>query len=83
MSNEQNHIHNIRHLIMRALALYAATHDDVNDAQMVGALSACMCDALIIKGASFDDEVIDCIRKTYEVCAVQRAMTEKEESSVQ
>lgn len=77
------HIGTLRNLIMRTLALYAATHDDVNDAQMVGAISACLCDALIIKGAAFDDEVIDCIRKTYEVCAIQRAMTEKEESSVQ
>lgn len=83
MDNEATHIGSIRNAIMRTLALYAAVNDDVQDSQMVAALAACLCDALIIKGAQFSDELVDSIRKTYEVCEIQRAMDEREENSVQ
>lgn len=77
------HIHNIRGAVMMTLAVYASSHDDVNDGAMVGALAACLCDALIIRGQEFNEACIDVIRKTYEVCEIQRAMHEKQGESVQ
>jgi hypothetical protein len=83
MSNEKPHIHNIRGAVMMTLSLYAKVHDDVTDAAMVGALAACLCDALIIRGQDLNDDCIDVIRKTYEVCALQHAMAEKHGETVQ
>lgn len=77
------HIHSIRGAVMMTLSLYARAHDDVTDAAMVGALAACLCDALIIRGHELDDATIDVIRKTYEVCALQHAMQEKQGETVQ
>jgi hypothetical protein len=83
MSNEKPHIHNIRQAVMMTLSVYAHAHDDVSDASMVGALAACLCDALIIRGQDLNDDCIDVIRKTYEVCALQHAMAEKHGETVQ
>jgi hypothetical protein len=85
MTNETQtpHIHYIRGLVMRTLSMYAHAHEDVTDAAMLGALSACLCDALIIRGQPLNDETIDVIRKTYEVCELQHAMAEKQNNSVQ
>ena len=83
MTREVSHIHNIRGAVMMTLAVYANAHKDVTDAAMVGALAACLCDALIIRGQELNDEVLDVIRKTYEVCEIQRAMHEKQGESVQ
>ena len=80
---EKPHIHNIRAAVMTTLAVYAHAHDDVGDAAMVGALAACLCDALIIRGQDLNDDCIDVIRKTYEVCELQYAMTEKQGETVQ
>lgn len=77
------HVHHIRQAVMMTLSLYAHANDDVTDASMVGALAACLCDALIIRGAELDDDTIDVIRKTYDVCALQHAMKEKEGETVQ
>lgn len=77
------HIHNIRQAVMLTLAVYAHANDDVNDAAMVGALAACLCDALIVRGQELNDECVDVIRKTYEVCALQHAMQEKQGETVQ
>ena len=77
------HIHNIRGAVMMTLSLYARAHNDVTDAAMVGALAACLCDALIIRGQELNDECVDVIRKTYEVCALQHAMQEKQGETVQ
>lgn len=77
------HISNLRSIIMLTLAAYAKTHDDVEDTHMVGALAAGLCDALIIKGMPLDDEVLDTIRKTYDLCEIQHAMMDKENNSVQ
>jgi len=77
------HIHSIRSAVMMTLSLYARAHDDVNDSAMIGALAACLCDALLIRGVEFDDSVIDVIRKTYDVCALQHAMQEKQGETVQ
>lgn len=78
-----SHIHQIRQSIMMTLAVYVNAHNDVDDSAMLGALSACLCDALIIRGQPLNDEVIDVIRKTYEVCELQHAMTEKHGETVQ
>jgi len=78
-----SHIHQIRQSIMMTLAVYVNAHNDVDDSAMLGALSACLCDALIIRGQPLNDEVIDVIRKTYEVCELQYAMTEKQGETVQ
>jgi len=83
MSETTPHIHNIRGAVMMTLSLYAKVHEDVTDAAMLGALSACLCDALIIRGQPLNDETIDVIRKTYEVCELQYAMTEKQGETVQ
>lgn len=83
MTDKVNHVHQLRHAIMTTLSLYARVHDDVNDTQMAAALSACLCDALIIKGQPFNEDLIDVIRKTYEVCELQYAMTEKNGETVQ
>lgn len=83
MTKEVSHIHNIRSAVMMTLAVYANAHDDVTDGAMVGALAACLCDALLIRGQEFNEEVIDVIRKTYEVCEIQHAMRDKENNSVQ
>jgi hypothetical protein len=83
MSETTPHIHNIRGAVMMTLSLYAKVHEDVTDAAMLGALSACLCDALIIRGQTLNDEVLDVIRKTYEVCELQHAMTEKQGETVQ
>ena len=48
---EMSHIHQIRQAVMMTLSVYAHAHEDVTDAEMIGALSACFCDALVIKGA--------------------------------
>lgn len=77
------HISNLRSIIMLTLAAYAKTHDEVTDTDMVASLAACLSDALIIKGMRFDDEVIDTIRKTYDLCEIQHAMMDKENNSVQ
>jgi hypothetical protein len=77
------HLHNIRKAVMTTLSMYAYMHDEVDDAAMLGALSACLCDALIIRGQPLNDETIDVIRKTYEVCELQHAMAEKQNNSVQ
>ena len=78
-----SHIHQIRQAVMMTLSVYAHAHEDVTDAEMIGALSACFCDALIVKGAPLNEETIDVIRKTYDVCALQYAMTEKQGETVQ
>mgnify|MGYP001428866237 CR=1 FL=1 len=86
MTNETKtpHLHNIRKAVMTTLAVYAYAHEnEVDDAAMLGALSACLCDALIIRGQPLNDETIDVIRKTYEVCELQHAMAEKQNNSVQ
>ena len=78
-----SHIHQIRQAVMMTLSVYAHAHNDVDDSAMLGALSACLCDALIIRGQPLNDEVLDVIRKTYEVCELQYAMTEKQGETVQ
>jgi hypothetical protein len=77
------HVHNIRKTVMATLALYAHLHEDVDDAAMLGALSACLCDALIVRGQPLNDETVAVIRKTYEVCELQHAMAEKHGETVQ
>ena len=83
MTDKTPHIHRIREAVMMTLSVYARAHDDVSDAQMIGALSACMCEALVIKGVPMSEDVLDTIRKTYEVVEIQHAMTDKENNSVQ
>ncbi len=83
MTEKVNHIHQIRIAVMTTLSVYANAHANVTDAEMLGALSACFCDALIIKGAPLNEETLDVIRKTYEVCELQYTMMEKKGETVQ
>ena len=85
MSDNQrmNHVSPIRNLIMATLALYAKTHEDeqLDDASILGALSAVFCHALIMRGHTIDEQVIDVLRKTYAHIEIEQAMQEKEEAS--
>ena len=83
LDKQATHIANLRGLIMRTLAAYAGRHDGVTDDHLLAALAACLCDALIIKEIPFDDDVVNTIRKTYELCEIQHAMTDKANNSVQ
>ena len=83
MENKSEHIHRLRKILMTALAFYVGQNDDLDDSQVLGAIGATLCDALLIKGVAFDEGLIDTLRKTYAVCEIQYAMMDKENNSVQ
>lgn len=83
MTNKSKHIYHLRKMLMNTLAFYAGQHENVDDTHLMGAISAVLCDALIVKGVPFDDDLIDTLRKTYTVCEIQHAMTDKKNNSVQ
>lgn len=78
-----NHVYQLRKLLMAALALYADTNkgDELDDSCILGALAAVLCHALIVRGNEIDEQVIDVLRRTYEVVEIEHAMQEKEEAS--
>lgn len=83
MTDKTPHIHRIREAVMMTLSVYAHAHESVTDAEMLGALSACFCEALVIKGVPLSDELFDTLRKTYDVVEIHHAMQEKQEETVQ
>lgn len=82
-TDSSNNVAGLRAVIMLTIAAYVRGRDDAKDSQVLGALAACFCDALIINGTPLNDEVIESIRKTYELCQTQQAMEEKEDATVQ
>jgi hypothetical protein len=80
---DANHTRNIRTSIMLTVETYFQMHKGVKTSHILGALSACLCDALLARDLKFDDNIIESIRKTYELCEIQAAMDEKENNSVQ
>lgn len=83
MENKSEHIYRLRKILMATLALYVGQNDDLDDSHVLGAVSATLCDALLIKGVPFDDDLIETLRKTYAVCEIQHAMMDKEKETVQ
>ena len=73
----------LRSVIMLTLAAFVRSRDNPKDAEVLGALAACLCDALIISGTPMSDEVLESIRKTYDLCAQEKALQEKEGATVQ
>ena len=82
MSNKDNHITRLRTILRVSMALYVGNNEGVEDPQLMGALAAVLCEALLVREVPIDD-AIETIRKTYEVVQMEMAMKEKEESSVQ
>ena len=82
MSNKDNHIARLRAILRASMALYAASNEGVDDSHLMSALSAVLCEALIVREVPLEP-AIETIRKTYEVVEMEMAMREKEESSVQ
>ena len=76
-----NHIHQIRKMLMAVLALYAHSEEDVDDASVIGALAAVLCQALVIRGQTIDDDVLHVLRETYKLVEIEYAMSEKEEAT--
>ena len=62
-----NHIYRIRKAIMGFLTVYAHQHDDVDDAAMIGAIGAILCEMLIIRGNNLDEDVLHVLRETYKL----------------
>ena len=76
-----NHIHQIRKMLMSMLALYARSEEDVDDASVIGALAAVLCQALVIRGNTIDDDVLHVLRETYKLVEIEYAMSEKEDAA--
>lgn len=82
-TESSSNVAGLRAVIMMTVAAYVRSRDNSKDSEVLGALAACFCDALIINGTPLNDEVIESIRKTYELCQTQQAMEEKEDATVQ
>ena len=76
-----NHIYRLRKMLMAVLALYAQNEEDVDDASVLGALAAVLCQALVIRGNTIDDDVLHVLRETYKLVEIEYAMNEKEEAA--
>ena len=82
-TESSNNVHALRSSIMLLLTTFVASAKNPKDSEILGALAACLCDALIINGTPLNDEVVESIRKTYDLCAQERALQEKEGATVQ
>jgi len=67
-TNSSENVHALRSSIMLLLTTFVASAKNPKDSEMLGALAACFCDALIINGTPLSDEVLESIRKTYDLC---------------
>lgn len=76
-----NHIHRLRKMLMAVLALYAKNEEDVDDASVLGALAAVLCQALVLRGQTIDDDILYVLRETYKLVEIEHAMNEKEEAA--
>jgi hypothetical protein len=79
---KENHLSRLRTMLRVSMALYVNNNEGVDDSHLMGALSAVLCEALIVREVPLEP-AIETIRKTYEVVEMEMAMREKEESSVQ
>jgi hypothetical protein len=79
--SQSEHIHRLRSMMLGMLALYAQNNENVDDAAVLGALAAVLCQALIIRGNTIDDEVLHVLRETYKLVEIEYAMNEKEEAA--
>ena len=74
------HVAQLRRILMSVLALYVQEEDGVTDVEVVAALSATFCEALVVRGSEIDDDVLHVLRETYKLVAIEHAMREKEDS---
>ena len=82
-TDSSKNVHALRSSIMLLLTTFVASAKNPKDSEILGALAACFCDALLINGTPMGDDVLESIRKTYDLCAQEHAMHEKEGSTVQ
>ena len=78
--SQSEHIHRLRSMMLGMLALYAKNNENVDDAAVLGALAAVLCQALIIRGNTIDDDVLHVLRETYKLVEIEHAMSEKEDA---
>ena len=82
-TESSNNVHALRSSIMLLLTTFVASAKNPKDSEILGALAACFCQALLINGTPLNDEVIESIRKTYDLVEKEHAMAEKEGATVQ
>lgn len=75
-----NHIYRLRKMLMAVLALYAQNEEDVDDASVLGAMAAVLCQMLVIRGNTIDEDVLHVLRETYKLVEIEHAMSEKEDA---
>lgn len=73
-----NHIYRLRKMMMAMLTLYAHQNDDLDDAAVLGAMAAVLCQMLVIRGNTIDEDVLHVLRETYKLVEIEHAMSEKE-----
>ena len=82
-TNSSENVHALRSSIMVLVSAFMQSKRDPKVSEVLGALAACLCDTLLLNGTPLDDKVFDSIRKTYELCEMQQAMSEKDGETVQ
>ena len=55
MSNKDNHLSRLRTILRVSMALYVGNNEGVDDPQLMGALAATLCEAIVLREVPIDD----------------------------